>query len=94
MRRTGSPYWQEPRRWRPRCCGEGTPAENNRSRRTALAAWTGRGADIDWVSGPVLNACTRVSVEMLPATGELAVAGWEDSARATEVTRYDLSSAL
>jgi len=87
--------WQEQRSgWRPRCPGEGTPVENNRSRRAALATWTGRGADVDWVSGPVLNACTRVSVEMLPATGELVVAGWEDSARATEVTRYDLSSAL
>jgi hypothetical protein len=87
--------WQERRSgWRPRCPGEGTPVENNRSRRAALALWAGRGADVDWVSGPVLNACTRISVEMLPATGELVVAGWEDSARATEVTRYDLSSAL
>ena len=87
--------WQEPRPgWRPRCCGAGTPAENNRRRRVSLAAWTGRDADVDWVSGPVLNACTRVSVEMSPATGQLVVAGWENSARATEVTRYDLSSAL
>jgi hypothetical protein len=87
--------WQEPRPgWRPRCCGEGTPIENNRSRRAALATWAGRDADIEWVSGPVLNACTRVSVEMSPATGRLVVAGWEDSARATAVTRYDLSSAL
>jgi hypothetical protein len=87
--------WQEPRSgWRPRCCGEGTPVENNRSRRASLAAWTGRGAEVDWVSGPVLNACTRVSVEMSPSTGQLVVAGWEDSARATEVTRYELSTAL
>jgi hypothetical protein len=87
--------WQEPRAgWRPRCPGGGIPVENNRSRRAALAAWTGRGTDMEWVSGAVLNVCTRVSVEMSPATGELVVAGWEDSARATEVTRYDLSSAL
>jgi hypothetical protein len=87
--------WQEPRDgWRPRCCGRGTPAENNRSRRAALAAWAGRGADVDWVSGLVLNACTRVSVEMSPSTGQLVVAGWENMARATEVTRYDLSSAV
>lgn len=86
--------WQEPRPgWRPRCC-EGMPVENNRSRRAALGAWTSRGAGVDWVNRPVLNACTRVSVEMSPATGQLIVAGWEDSARATEVTRYDLSSAL
>jgi hypothetical protein len=85
--------WQEPRPgWRPRCCGAGTPVENNRRRRAALAAWTGR--EGGWVSGPVLNACTRVSVEMSPSIGELVVAGWENSARATAVTRYDLSSAL
>jgi hypothetical protein len=87
--------WQEPRPgWRPRCCGAGTPVENNRSRRAALAAWTGRGDDVDWVSGPVLNACTRVSVEMSPASGRLVVAGWEAEGRVTEVTRYDLSSAV
>ncbi len=87
--------WQEPRAgWRPRCPGGGIPVENNRNRRAALAAWAGRGTDVEWVSGAVLNVCTRVSVEMSPATGELVVAGWEDSARATEVTRYDLSSAL
>jgi hypothetical protein len=87
--------WQEPRAgWRPRCCGEGTPVENNRGRRVALAAWEGRGSDVDWVSGPVLNACTRVSVEMSPATGRLVVTGWENMARATDVTRYDLSSTV
>jgi hypothetical protein len=46
------------------------------------------------MSGPVLNACTRVSVEMSPATGELVVAGWENLVRATNVTRYDLSSTV
>lgn len=87
--------WQEPRSgWRPRCCGEGPPVENNRRRRASLTAWAGRGEGVEWVGSPVLNACTRVSVEMSPSTGRLVVAGWEGSARATEVTRYDLSSAL
>jgi hypothetical protein len=87
--------WQQPRPgWRPRCCGAGTPVENNRRRRAALAAWTGRGEEVDWVSGPVLNACTRVSVEMSPASGRLVVAGWEPEGRVTAVTRYDLSSAV
>jgi hypothetical protein len=87
--------WQEPRpRWRPRCCGEGPPVENNRSRRAALAAWAGRGTDVEWVSGAVRNACTRVSVEMSPSTGQLVVAGWEAEGRVTQVTRYDLSSAV
>lgn len=87
--------WQEERPgWRPRCCGTGTPADNNRRRRAALAAWTGRdAADEAWVAHPVLNECTRLSVEMSPATGRLTVAGWEPdgngtAARATAVTSY------
>jgi hypothetical protein len=87
--------WQEARAgWRPRCCGEGTPIDNNRHRRATLAAWAGRdGSDKAWVAHPVLNACTRVSVDMSAATGTLLVAGWEpdgggSAARATEVTRF------
>lgn len=74
--------------WRPRACGAGEPVENNIRRRTALAAWTGRDVrGFDWVTAPVLNACTRLSVEMCPATGELTVAGWEaDSGSAARVT--------
>ncbi len=68
--------------WRPRACGNGAPVENNIRRRTALAAWTGRDADaFEWVTDPVLNACTRLSVEMCPATGALTVAGWEADER-------------
>lgn len=74
--------------WRPRACGDGAPVENNIRRRRALAAWTGRDAQgFDWVTAPVLNACTRLSVEMCPATGRVAVAGWEaDNGSATRVT--------
>jgi hypothetical protein len=87
--------WQEPRPgWRPRCCGEGTPVENNRRRRAALAVWQDRdGADAAWVATPVLNACTRLSVEMAPASGRLVVAGWEPdgrdgAARVTAITAF------
>lgn len=75
--------WQEERPgWRPRCCGAGTPVENNRQRRAAMVAWTDRGgSDTDWVSTPVLNGCTRLSVEMVPSTGHLVVAGWEPDGR-------------
>jgi len=71
--------WREPHaNWRPRCCGAGAAVENNVRRRAALAAWKDRDApDFDWAAAPVLNACTRLSVEMWPATGRLAVAGWE-----------------
>jgi len=59
---------------------DGTAASD--ARRTALAAWTGRDADaFEWVTAPVLNACTRLSVEMCPATGALTVAGWEADER-------------
>ena len=87
--------WREPRPgWRPRCCGAGTPVENNRRRCAALAAFTGRDApNFGWVADPVLNGCTRLSVEMLPATGRLVVAGWEPDGRdgaapATTVTVF------
>ncbi len=80
--------------WRPRACGAGEPVENNIRRRTALAAWTGRDVrGFDWVTAPVLNACTRLSVEMCPATGELTVAGWEgdergSAARVTAISTF------
>jgi len=39
------------------------------------------------VTAPVLNACTRLSVEMCPTTGRVVVAGWEaDNGSATRVT--------
>lgn len=91
--------WQECRDdWRPRCCGEGTPVENNVRRRSALAAWAGRDVDaFEWVTTPVLNACTRLSVEMCPATGSLTVAGWEadrrgSAERATAISTFRLPS--
>jgi len=87
--------WRERHpRWRPRGCGDGEPVENNIRRRSALAAWSGRDADdLDWVTAPVLNACTRLSAEMCPATGQLTVAGWEadgtgSAARVTAVSTF------
>lgn len=78
--------WRCPREgWRPRRCGEGEPAENNIRRRTALAAWRDRDVvDAGWVTKPVLNSCTRLSVEMHAATGRLVVAGWEAGGDAAE----------
>jgi hypothetical protein len=64
--------------WRPRACGEGSPIENNRRRSAALVAWSGRDADdFGWAMPPVINACTRLTVEMCPRDGTVAVAGWE-----------------
>jgi hypothetical protein len=85
-------------KWRPRACGDGAPVENNIRRRTALAAWTDRDADhFDWVTAPVLNACTRLSVEMCPAKGDLSVAGWEagehrNAQRVTEISTFRIPS--
>lgn len=94
--------WQEERPgWRPRCCGRGTPTENNRARRAAIAASADHeDSGMAWVSAPVRNACTRLSVEMSPAAGRLAVAGWEPDERgsaapATAVTTFqDFSTAV
>ena len=84
--------------WRPRACGDGAPVENNTRRRSALAAWTGCDADdFEWVAAPVLNACTRLSVEMCAATGQLTVAGWEadergSAERVTQVSTFCIPS--
>jgi hypothetical protein len=54
-------------------------AVRNVARREALAGWNGRFAQspFAWVQPPVLNAMTRIAVEMCPATGTLRVAGYE-----------------
>ncbi len=76
--------------WRPRACGDGAPVENNRRRVAALAAWRGRDVEgFGWATAPVLNACTRLTVEMCPASGLLKVAGWEDDGRGGAVLVTD-----
>ena len=87
--------WRDPSSpgWRPRVCGEGTPLENNRRRVTALAACTGaHPPNLEWVTAPVMNSCTRVAVEMCAASGRLVVAGWEAAGRVTAVTEVSGSS--
>ena len=75
--------------WRPRVCGAGTPVDNNRRRVAAMAACAGLHApDLAWATAPVVNACTRVAIEMCAASGRLVVAGWEESGRVTEVTAF------
>ena len=56
--------------------------QRNRRRREQIAAWPGdigRG-EFDWVTPPVLNANTRLAVEMCPATGVLRAVGYEMAA--------------
>jgi hypothetical protein len=74
--------------WRPRACGEGTPVENNRRRVATMSACAGAHADrLRWAIPPVVNVCTRLSVEMCAASGRLIVAGWEaDGSSAALVT--------
>jgi hypothetical protein len=54
-------------------------AANSRTRREQLAAWPHRsaGRHFEWVTPPVLNAFTRLAVEMCPATGMLRAIGYE-----------------
>ena len=49
------------------------------ARRRQLAAWPGQiaGGTFGWVMPPVLNAFTRVAVEMCPARGVLRAVGYE-----------------
>jgi hypothetical protein len=86
--------WRDRSRgWRPRVCGEGTPIENNRRRVAAMTACTGvQPPNLQWVTAPVANACTRVAVEMCAASGRLVVAGWEASGRVTAVTEVSSCS--
>jgi hypothetical protein len=84
--------------WRPRVCGEGRPMENNRRRMTAMSAWTGRHPPrLAWATPPIVNACTRVTVEMCAATGRLLVCGWEarggSATPVTAVTEVEAPSA-
>lgn len=74
--------WQDERDgWEPRVCGVGRPVENNARRIAALSAWSGRDtSSFDWVVPPVLNAFTRLSVDMSPSSGSLHVMGWEPDA--------------
>ena len=73
--------------WRPRVCGDGTPVENNRRRVAAMAACAGiHPPGLEWATSPIVNACTRVAVEMCATSGRLIVAGWEANGRVTEVT--------
>ncbi|MBI2740598.1 MAG: hypothetical protein HYX38_29140 [Rhodospirillales bacterium] len=73
--------------WRPRVCGEGTPIENNRRRIAAMAACTGvHPPNLEWAAAPVMNAFTRVAVEMCASSGQLVVAGWEATGRVTAFT--------
>ncbi len=77
--------------WRPRQCGYGPPVDNNRRRRAALADWAGRSCqEFGWATPPVVNECTRLTVDMCPATGRLAVMGWEPDGRggASPATAY------
>jgi hypothetical protein len=55
-------------------------AENSRTRREQLLRWPGSfDGTFDWLSEPVLNAQTRLAVEVCPATGVLHVVGYERS---------------
>jgi hypothetical protein len=54
-------------------------AARSRARREALSSWpqSFARAGLDWVVPPVLNAFTRVAVEMCPARGMLRAVGYE-----------------
>jgi hypothetical protein len=55
-------------------------AENSRTRRDHLEAWSGPfDGRFKWVSPPVLNSQTRLAVEMCPATGVLLAIGYEQA---------------
>jgi len=66
-------------------------AENSRVRREALIKWRGSFAldSFAWLVPPVLNACTRIAVEMCPARGVLRLVGYELAAGLVQVLPED-----
>jgi hypothetical protein len=73
--------------WEPRVCGTGTPIENNSRRVAAMQTFSGKHPPcLGWAIPPLVNAYTRLGVEMCAATGRLVVAGWEEGGRVTAVT--------
>jgi len=62
----------------------------------AMSGWTGRHPQrLPWATPPVVNVCTRVTVEMCAATGRLLVCGWEaHGSGATPVTAVTEVGAL
>ena len=54
-------------------------AENSRLRCDGLVQWRGSFAldSFAWLVPPVLNACTRIAVEMCPARSILRAVGYE-----------------
>jgi hypothetical protein len=85
---------QEDPGWRARCRSGDDPVANNRDRRSALSKWMGRDDSVfAWATPPVLNKDTRLTVDMCPASGRLAVMGWEPNINgmaepATERTEF------
>jgi hypothetical protein len=79
--------WRDPTPgWRPRRCGAEEPVINNRLRRLAMAEWTGvHEPGFTWATPPIINECTRLTVDMCPASGRLAVMGWEPDGRGSAV---------
>jgi hypothetical protein len=75
--------WREERAgWRARCNTGDDPVTNNRQRRAVLSEWSGRaGVTFTWAMPPVLNKDTRLTVEMCPSNGHIAVMGWEPDGR-------------
>jgi len=54
-------------------------AQRSRARQATLSEFSGTFADhsFSWIVPPVLNPCTRIGVEMCPATGDLRVVGYD-----------------
>jgi hypothetical protein len=72
--------------WRPRRCGSEEPVTNNLLRRSAIVEWSGvHEPGFTWATPPVVNECTRLTVDMCPASGRLAVMGWEPDGRGSAV---------
>jgi hypothetical protein len=78
-------------KWEARVCASAMltrsyqeTAANSRNRREQIEAFPGQisHGGFDWVTPPVLNAYTRLAVEMCPASGTLRAVGYENAGSA------------
>lgn len=71
--------------WLGQGFGRGRPRGGDSAARQALmlSALAAASPGFAWLAPPILNGCTRLAVEANPATGALAVQGWERDGPAT-----------
>lgn len=71
-------YGSFPGLWQGHGGGSGDPRGDSTERNALIETFSAKAVPaFEWVRKPILNSFTRLAVEMIPATGELRVRGFE-----------------